>query len=103
MSRIQVDRELVRKVADLAQLSLSDSEIGLYQERLSKVLSYVEQLDSVHESLGQDWRPDTVRGTLESSTPERPDVVLVSLPVDEAMRQAPARIGTAFQVPRIIE
>jgi aspartyl-tRNA(Asn)/glutamyl-tRNA(Gln) amidotransferase subunit C len=103
MSKIQVDRELVRKVADLAQLSLSDPEIGLYQERLSKVLSYVEQLNSVHESLGQDWRPDTARGVPGSSTPERADLVSDSLPVEEAMKQAPARIGTAFQVPRIIE
>ncbi len=103
MSKIQVDRELVRKVADLAQLSLSEQEIGLYQERLSKVLSYVEQLDSVHESLGKDWRPDTARGAPGASTPERADTVTGSLSVEEAMKQAPARIGTAFQVPRILE
>jgi aspartyl-tRNA(Asn)/glutamyl-tRNA(Gln) amidotransferase subunit C len=103
MSKIKVDRELVRKVADLAQLSLSDQEIGMYEERLSKILSYVEQLDQVHESLGADWRPDTSRGGPGARLPERDDVIVESLPVEEAMRQAPARIGSAFQVPRIIE
>jgi len=103
MSKIKVDRELVRKVADLAQLSLSEQEIGMYEDRLSKVLSYVEQLDQVHESLGNDWRPDTSRGGPGAVLPERADKVVESLPVEEAMRQAPARIGSAFQVPRIIE
>ncbi len=103
MSKIKVDRELVRKVADLAHLSLSEQEMGLYQERLAKVLSYVEQLDEVHESLDKNWRPDTSRGEAGVSTLERPDVVEGSLPVEEAMKQAPARIGTAFQVPRILE
>ncbi len=103
MSKIKVDRELVRKVADLAQLSLSEQEIGMYEERLSKVLSYVEQLDQLHESLGKDWRPDTSRGGPGARLFERDDVVVESIPVEEAMKQAPARIGSAFQVPRIIE
>ena len=99
MSRIKVDAHLVRKVADLANLYLTEEEVGLYEERLSKVLSYVEQLDTAKDSLGKDWRSDTSGG----ATPERHDEVVLSLPVEEAMRQAPARIGSAFQVPRIIE
>jgi aspartyl-tRNA(Asn)/glutamyl-tRNA(Gln) amidotransferase subunit C len=99
MSKIKVDTSLVRKVSDLANLYLSDEEVGLYEERLSKILSYVEQLDQAKDSFGKDWRSDTAGG----ATPERHDDVIPSLPVEEAMRQAPARIGSAFQVPRIIE
>ncbi len=107
MIGIKVDDELVRKVADLAQLSLSDQEISFYQERLSKILHYMEQLDQVQddsEPAAAAWRSDTERGQgYEASTPERPDEVGVSLDVEEVMKQAPARMGSSFQVPRIIE
>ncbi|MEY4630313.1 MAG: hypothetical protein RIQ81_433 [Pseudomonadota bacterium] len=101
MTRINVDESLVRKVSDLANLYLSEEEVCFYQGRLARILDYVDQLDTA-QALGKDWRGDILRGETPE-TPERSDVVTPSLPVEEAMSQAPAHSGTAFQVPRIIE
>ena len=42
-------------------------------------------------------------GTVELYTPLREDVVQPSLPLEEALANAPAKTGTAFRVPRVIE
>jgi aspartyl-tRNA(Asn)/glutamyl-tRNA(Gln) amidotransferase subunit C len=88
---------LVTGVANLANLMLSESEITYYEKQLKKVLAYVAELSSLDagESSGAADALDV--------TPERQDLVTASLNPEEAMQQAPKKIGTAFQVPRIIE
>ena len=67
-----IDRKLVLHVADLANLALSEDEVGFFQTQLSKILDHVAKLDGLTDDLGADWRGDT----LGSPTPERPDVPL---------------------------
>jgi len=98
-SHVKIDKALVQRVAELANLQLSSEEIAHYETQLGKILGHVAQLEQLHDTLGKDWRADTIGET----TPEREDVVKDSLPVSEIMAQAPASSGTVFQVPRIIE
>ena len=44
---MQIDEATVRKVAILGSIALSDEEVKQYQVELSKVLSFVEQLDNL--------------------------------------------------------
>jgi aspartyl-tRNA(Asn)/glutamyl-tRNA(Gln) amidotransferase subunit C len=94
-----VDSELVAKVARLAQLELTPAEARYYETQLAKVLEHVAQLAAMPDPLGADWRADT-RG---AATPERDDLEAPSLAPEAALAAAPKRLGTAFQVPRIIE
>ena len=96
---MQVDRQLVGYLADLACLELSDDEISWYEQSLGKIVGYMEQLSQVEDDLGDDWRADTIG----APTPERPDQVRPSLDPERTLEQAPMRSGTAFRVPRIIE
>ncbi len=90
--------EQVRHVAGLARLSLSASEEERYAVQLSAVLDAVAQLEELdvtgveptsHASLAAALlREDTPRPSL---TPER------------ALANAPARGGTSFAVPKILE
>jgi aspartyl-tRNA(Asn)/glutamyl-tRNA(Gln) amidotransferase subunit C len=89
----------VLHVADLANLSLTDEEVGFYQAQLSRIVDYIAQIDRMPDDLGDSWRGDVLGGP----APERDDVVLPSLAPDEAVATAPRKVGTAFQVPRIIE
>ena len=41
---MKLSREEVKHIADLARLALSDEELTLYQEQLSDILEYMEQL-----------------------------------------------------------
>jgi len=96
---IEVNAELVKRVAHLANLRLGDEEISHYQTQLTKILGYVAELGQVEDKLGKDWRSDTKGG----ATPERRDEVKPGAITEEIMVLAPQKIGTAFQVPRIIE
>src|SRR5690349_2649993 len=98
-SKPQVDKQLVQHVAALANLELTEDELNHYENQLGKVLDYIAQLAEMPDELGNNFRSDTLGG----ATPERSDEVLASLPADEALAEAPKKLGTAFQVPRIIE
>jgi aspartyl-tRNA(Asn)/glutamyl-tRNA(Gln) amidotransferase subunit C len=88
----------VRRIAALARLELSPEEEGRFAEQLSAILTYVEQLSALDVS---DVPPMT--HALAEDALLREDEALPSLPPEEALANAPARDGTFFLVPRIIE
>ena len=47
MLRMSIDKEQVRKIANLAKLSLSEEELESQAENLSKILDYVETLEKL--------------------------------------------------------
>lgn len=91
-------KEQVRHVAQLARLDLRPEEEERYARQLGAVLDYVEQLQKVD-----------VTGVAPLAHPlplpaaEREDVVLPSLSRDEALANAPQKVGEGVAVPRIIE
>lgn len=44
---MKIDKELVVKLADLAQLKLKESEINMFSQQLSEIVSFVEKLKEV--------------------------------------------------------
>ena len=97
----QIDRQTVEKVARLAMLQLSEDEILHYQLQLGRVLDYMQQIQSAAglEQLPADWRADTSgRACVERVDEAKPSQV-----IDRVLASAPKVVGTAFQVPRIIE
>ena len=71
-SMAKLTREEVLKLARLSRISLSDQEVEMFQDQLSEILQYVEQLSSVDVTgleptnqvtgLTNVTRPDEVRG-----------------------------------------
>ncbi len=90
----------VRRIAALARLKLSPEEEQVFQGQLSAILDYVRQLEELDVSAAEPMTHALAAG---DPAPLREDVVLPSLPPDEALANAPAREGTCFKVPRIIE
>ena len=90
----------VRRIAVLARLRLSPEEEQVFQGQLSAILDYVAQLEELDVSGVEPMTHALAAGDLP---PLREDVVRPSLPPDEALANAPAREGTCFKVPRIIE
>jgi len=87
----------VTYVADLARLRLSPEEIATFQKQLGDVLGYVSQLAEV------DVSHVSLLGEADLKNRLRPDEVRPSLPVAEALANAPAQDNNLFVVPRIIE
>jgi aspartyl-tRNA(Asn)/glutamyl-tRNA(Gln) amidotransferase subunit C len=90
--------EEVRHVASLARLSLSAEEEERYRHQLSAILEAMEQLKAVNtDQVEPTSHAIAVEGML------REDVVVPSMDPEKALANAPARVGTSFAVPKIIE
>jgi aspartyl-tRNA(Asn)/glutamyl-tRNA(Gln) amidotransferase subunit C len=89
----------VRRIARLAQLELSPEEERLFQGQLSAILDHVEQMKELDVS-GVEPMTHALAG---EGLPLREDLARPGLAPDEALANAPAREGTCFKVPRIIE
>jgi len=90
--------EEVRHVASLARLSLSAEEETLMQTQLSAILEAVAELSAVDTA--------SVEPTSHAAgevAPWRVDEVRPSFPPEKALGNAPAKVGTSFAVPKIIE
>lgn len=91
------DKE-VDYVALLGRLHLEPEEKARFRAQLDDILKYMEKLTEVPTD-----HVAPMAGPVELYTPMREDVVRPSLPIEEALSNAPARAGTSFRVPKIIE
>jgi aspartyl-tRNA(Asn)/glutamyl-tRNA(Gln) amidotransferase subunit C len=90
----------VRRVAALARLKLSEEEERLFAGQLSAILEHVREL----EVLDVSGVPPMTHALAEGEAVSlRPDRLEPGLSLEEALGNAPAREGTCFKVPRIIE
>jgi aspartyl-tRNA(Asn)/glutamyl-tRNA(Gln) amidotransferase subunit C len=97
---VALSLEEVRRIAALARLRLSADEERTFAVQLSAILDHVRQLEELDVS---GVEPMTHALAAGESPELRADVVEPSLAPDEALAAAPAREGTCFKVPRIIE
>jgi aspartyl-tRNA(Asn)/glutamyl-tRNA(Gln) amidotransferase subunit C len=93
---MKIDRDLVLEIARLARIELKEDELDLFVPQLQEILQYIEKLNQVK----QPSEPFSFQDVLPSAL--RPDTVVPSLPVEEALRNAPERVKRFFKVPRII-
>ncbi|MFN3409940.1 MAG: Asp-tRNA(Asn)/Glu-tRNA(Gln) amidotransferase subunit GatC [Limisphaerales bacterium] len=88
----------VHYVAHLARLKLAPEEERQLGAQLGDILGYIEQLKRVDVS---GVEPTAHPFPLVNVT--RPDEPRPSLPHEEALRNAPARLNGLFAVPKIVE
>ena len=102
MSQVEVNEALVRKVADLARLALTDEEVRLYATQMKTTLGYVEQISNVKIPEGTEplYHP------LEVSTPMREDILVPSPKSADGkpkmIEPAPDTLYEGFKVPPIL-
>jgi aspartyl-tRNA(Asn)/glutamyl-tRNA(Gln) amidotransferase subunit C len=88
----------VEQVARLAQLTLSDQEKELYREQLSSILEYAQRLQEVDTST----IPPTAT-VLPLENVMRDDETRPSLPLADALANAPHAKDGHFRVPVVLE
>ena len=88
----------VRKVAKLARLELAEADLPVMAEQLNRILGYIDQLQQVNtDGVEPLAHPLPVQNVF------RPDEPAPSLPVDEALKNAPVRTGDYFGVPAVFD
>jgi aspartyl-tRNA(Asn)/glutamyl-tRNA(Gln) amidotransferase subunit C len=98
MAGPNIDGALVRHVARLSSLSLSDDEAARFTGELAKIVGYVAQLDALDTS----GVPPTAHVQLDRM-PLRADEPRPGLTHEEALAQAPRVEGEGFAVPAFVD
>jgi aspartyl-tRNA(Asn)/glutamyl-tRNA(Gln) amidotransferase subunit C len=90
--------EEVRWVAHLARLELSEAEMATVGRQLSAILDYVDQLQQINTDAVEPLaHPLPIQNVFRADEPTD------SLPVANALANAPARRGDFYGVPAVLE
>ncbi len=93
-----LSREDVLHVARLARIALNDDEVERFRTQLSDILDHFDVL----RQIDTEGVPPTAH-TLDLVNVERDDEVRPSMPVEDVLRNAPAREGDLFRVRAVLE
>ena len=85
-------------VAELARLELTDEEKAVFQPQLENIVKYVEKISSVDV---EGVEPMMHGRPLVNAL--REDAVRPSMDREDALGNAPARVGEEFLLPKIVE
>jgi aspartyl-tRNA(Asn)/glutamyl-tRNA(Gln) amidotransferase subunit C len=88
----------VRWVAHLARLELSDAELATLTPQLRAIVAYVDQLQQVNTD-----GVEPLAHALEVRNVFRDDTPAPSLPVDDALANAPRRRDDYYAVPAVLD
>jgi aspartyl-tRNA(Asn)/glutamyl-tRNA(Gln) amidotransferase subunit C len=93
-----VDAKTVRRIAHLARIAVADDEVEHLRGELNAILAFVEQLSEVDVE-GVEPMTSVTPMTMK----KRADVVSDGGDADAVLRNAPAREGNYFAVPKVVE
>ena len=93
----KINKEEVKKVANLSRLELNENEINNHAEQLEKILEYIKQL----EKINTDDVPCTTRA-IEVINVFRKDDKKNSDCKEELLELAPSSEEKYFKVPKIM-
>jgi aspartyl-tRNA(Asn)/glutamyl-tRNA(Gln) amidotransferase subunit C len=94
-----IDIKLVRHIARLSRLKPTEEELKLYQEQLSAILGYIDQLKELRI---KEVDPFTHPGEFYNVFRDD-EVSEEKLSKDEIFQSSPEKSGGFFVVPKIIE
>jgi len=106
---MKISREEVLRVAELAHLELSETEIAKYREQLDSILEYTAKLNAVDTSNVEPMTQVIAEATgvaKDSADPNptfREDVVIPCDISREVLERAPDAAPPYFRVPKVIE
>ena len=92
-----IDREEVRKVANLARLNITEAEEESFTTQLNSILEYFDQLSELDTD---DVAPTT--RAIKTSNITRADELTPFPDKEELLKAAPEQQGDFFRVPKII-
>jgi aspartyl-tRNA(Asn)/glutamyl-tRNA(Gln) amidotransferase subunit C len=94
---MSISRQDIKKVALLARLQLTDDELSKMTVELAQIVGYVDQLNEVDTN-----GIEPMAHAIETANVFRDDVVVASLPRDEALANAPHRDDRGYLVPAVL-
>lgn len=93
-----LDQATVARIATLARIKVTDDELQAWAEDLSRIISFVEQLDEVDVA-----GVDPMTGVGDFPLPMRADVVTDGGYAERVTGNAPEGHGSFYAVPKVVE
>ena len=98
---MKITEKDVRYVADLANLRLTDEEVGRMAHDLDEILTHVDKMNALDTS-GVEPMAQVLYETAETAT-LRPDIEHTPLGNEAGTANAPVKGAGFFKVPKVIE
>jgi len=95
---MSVDAATVRRIAHLARIAVTETEVPHLQSELNAMLAFVEQLSEVNVD-----GVEPMTSVMPMEMKKRPDVVIDGEIADDVVRNAPATQDHFFLVPKVVE
>ena len=95
---MSVDAATVRRIAHLARIAVADGEIEHLKGELNAILAFVEQLNEVNVD-----GVEPMTSVTPMAMKAREDKVTDGGIAEDVLRNAPAREGDYFLVPKVVE
>jgi len=95
---MSVDESTVRRVAKLARIAVSDAEVAKLRGELDAILSFVEELSGLDVD-----GVEPMTSVIPTALRLRDDVVDDGEDAEKVLRNAPAREGDFYVVPKVVE
>ena len=92
-----ITTDIVKRVARLSRLQLTEEEVEAFTSQLSDVLNYIELLNEVETD-----NIEPMAHAVESTNVFREDKLKASLPRSDSLSNAPKTDGNYFLVPPIL-
>lgn len=99
---MKISREDVERVAELAYLDLSETELETYRAQLDEILEYIGKLNEL-DTTNVDPMAQVLADDQTADATLREDVVVPSNVAEEILKQAPDPEPPYFRVPKVIE
>jgi aspartyl-tRNA(Asn)/glutamyl-tRNA(Gln) amidotransferase subunit C len=92
-----IDKTVIIHTARLARIALTDEEITAYGDQIVRILQYIDQLKELEVGAVEPFvHPGKEENVL------RKDMAAKPLTTEEALRNAPERVGDYFCTPKVI-
>jgi len=98
---MKISTEDVLRVAALANLELTETEVETYREQLDDILTYIDKLNEIDTSSIEPMTQVVAAATDDSAL--REDVIVRADIITEVLQGAPDPEAPYFRVPRVIE
>jgi aspartyl-tRNA(Asn)/glutamyl-tRNA(Gln) amidotransferase subunit C len=92
-----MDKINIQHIAHLAKLKVTNEEVEVYSQQLSKILSHFFELSKLNT---ENIEPLMTPSLIEFSP--REDLVQQECSVEELMESAPSKIGHLYKVPPVV-
>ena len=95
---MQLSEENIHKIAKLARIRIKESDIPATQQRLSKIIGWIDQLEEVDTN-----GVEPMFAVNLTQMPRREDVINDGNHQTEVLLNAPEKAYEMFSVPKVVE